>query len=137
MPIMPKLRSSIIVSFMLAAVSLAQAGQAGLSILRETRDGILYLDRDSIAKEGSIQRVMSTQDFHRVQNLDGHDYLSAKAWYEVDCAAKKIRQVSLEVFPENMAMGGAVYKKTEPTPWADADDNSRPGVVWKGVCGKS
>ena len=137
MPMMPNLRSSMIFSLMLAAVSVAHAGQAGLSILRETRDGILYLDRDSIAKEGGIQRAMSTQDFHRLQNLDGHDYLSAKAWYEVDCAAKKIRQVSLEIFPENMAMGGAVYKKTEPTPWVDADDNSRPGVVWKGVCGKS
>ncbi len=121
---------------MLAAESFAYAGQTGLCILRETRDGILYLDRDSIEKQGTIQRVMSTQDFHRVQNLDGHDYLSAKAWYEVDCAAKKVRQVSLEVFPENMAMGGAVHSKTEPQAWADADDNSRPGVVWKGVCGK-
>ena len=130
------MRLSMIFSFLLAGVSVAHAGQAGLSILRETRDGILYLDRDSIEKQGTIQRVMSTQDFHRVQNLDGHDYLSAKAWYEVDCAAKKIRQVSLEVFPENMAMGGAVHSKTEPQPWTDADDNSRTGVVWKGVCGK-
>lgn len=130
------MRMPMIFSLTLAVLSVAHAGQAGLSILRETRDGILYLDRDSIEKQGNIQRVMSTQDFHRVQNLDGHDYLSAKAWYEVDCAAKKIRQVSLEVFPENMAMGGAVYSKTEAQDWTDADNNSRPGVVWKGVCGK-
>jgi hypothetical protein len=100
------MRLSITGLLVLAAVSVTHAGQAGLSILRETRDGILYLDRESIEKQGSIQRVMSTQDFHRVQILDGHEYLSAKARYEVDCAAKKIRQVSLEVFPENMAMGG-------------------------------
>ena len=112
-------------------------GQSNLSAYTFGLMGYKTPNIDSIAKEGSIQRAMSTQDFHRLQNLDGHDYLSAKAWYEVDCAAKKIRQVSLEIFPENMAMGGAVYKKTEPTPWADADDNSRPGVVWKGVCGKS
>lgn len=130
------MRISIIVFFLLVTAPVAYAGQAGLSILRETRDGILYLDRDSIEKQGEIQRVMSTQDFHRLQKLDGHDYLSAKAWYEVDCAGKKIRQVSLEVFPENMAMGGAVYKKTEPQPWSEAEDNSRLGVVWKGVCGK-
>ncbi len=130
------MRLPVIFLFLWSAVSAAHAGQAGLSILRETRDGILYLDRESIEKQGNIQRVMSTQDFHRVQNLDGHEYLSAKAWYEVDCTAKKVRQVSLEVFPENMAMGGALYTKTEPQPWADADDNSRPGIVWRGVCGK-
>ena len=126
----------LICYFMLATASVAHAGQAGLSILRETRDGILYLDRESIQKQGAVQRVMSTQDFHRLQKLEGHEYLSAKAWYEVDCATKKVRQVSLEVFPENMAMGGAVYSNNDPQPWTDADDNSRPGVVWKGVCGK-
>jgi len=130
------MRLPMIFSFMLVAASLAHAGQAGLSILRETRDGILYLDRDSIEKKDHIQRVMSTQDFHRVQNLDGHEYLSAKAWYEVDCASKKIRQVSLEVFPDNMAMGGAIYSKTEPQAWTAAADDSHPGVIWKGVCGK-
>lgn len=130
------MRLSPLFLLLLTAASIAQAGQPGLSILRETREGILYLDRDSLQKQGNIQRVMSTQDFHRVQNLDGYEYLSAKAWYEVDCTAKKVRQVSLEVFPENMAMGGAVHTKTEPQPWADADDNSRPGIVWRGVCGK-
>ncbi len=130
------MRLSPLFLLLLTAASIAQAGQPGLSILRETCEGILYLDRDSLQKQGNIQRVMSTQDFHRVQNLDGYEYLSAKAWYEVDCTAKKVRQVSLEVFPENMAMGGAVHTKTEPQPWADADDNSRPGIVWRGVCGK-
>ena len=130
------MRAPLFFSVMLAAVSIAQAGQAGLSILGETRDGIVYLDRDSIEKKDNIQRVMSAQDFHRVQNIDGHDYLSSKAWYEVDCASKKIRQVSLEVFPENMAMGGAVFSKNEAQAWTEADDNSRPGMVWKGVCGK-
>ncbi len=130
------MRLSITGLLVLAAVSVTHAGQAGLSILRETRDGILYLDRESIEKQGSIQRVMSTQDFHRVQILDGHEYLSAKARYEVDCAAKKIRQVSLEVFPENMAMGGVVHSTTEAQAWSDADEDSRAGVVLKGVCGK-
>lgn len=110
--------------------------QAALNILRETRDAILYLDSDSTEKSGNIQRVMSTQDFHRLQRLNGHEYLSAKAWYEVDCAGKKIRQVSLEIFPENMAMGGAVHSDTEPQPWQDPAEATRHGAVWKGVCGR-
>ena len=115
-------------------MSEAYAGQAGLAILRETRDGIIYLDLANIQQQGQIKRVMSSQDFHRKRTIDGHDYLSAKAWYEVDCAAKQIRQTSLEVFAENMSMGGAVHSKSEPLPWAAAEEQSLPGLIWRAVC---
>jgi hypothetical protein len=107
---------------------------AGLNVLLETREGILYVDKDSAEKQGSILRVMSTHDFHRLQKLHGQEYLSAKAWYEVDCTEKKIRQVSLEIFPENMAMGGALHKDTEVQPWATPESGTRNGIIWKGIC---
>ena len=88
-------------------------------------------------KKDNIQPVTSTQDFHQVTNLGGHEYLSARAWYEVDCAPKKIRQVSLEVFSDNMAMGGTIYSKTEAQAWTAAADDSHPCVIRKGVCGKT
>jgi hypothetical protein len=77
---------------------------------------------------------MSSQDFHRKQTIDGHDYLSAKAWYEVDCAAKQIRQTSLEVFAENISMGGAVHSTSEPLAWAAAEEQSLPGLIWRAIC---
>lgn len=128
--------ATFILPGLMAAVILPSAQAAGLGILRETRDGILYLDRDTLEKTSNGQRVLSSQDFHRVQKYKGHDFLSAKVWYEVDCGAKKVRQLSLEIFEENMAMGGAVYSESEPEPWADADEVSRSGMVWTGVCGK-
>lgn len=107
---------------------------AGLNVLLETREGILYVDKDGAEKQGSILRVMSTHDFHRLQKLHGQEYLSAKAWYEVDCTEKKIRQVSLEIFPENMAMGGALHKDTEVESWATPEPGTRNGIIWKGIC---
>jgi hypothetical protein len=74
---------------MLAAESFAYAGQTGLCILRETRDGILYIDRDSIQKKDNMQCLISKQDFHRVWNLDGHDYQGTKAWHQIGCASKE------------------------------------------------
>jgi len=118
----------------LMMVMLSWPAQAGLSILLETRDGILYVDKDGAEKQGNILRVMSTHDFHRIQKLNDKEYLSARAWYEVDCKEKKIRQVSLEIFPENMAMGGALHKDTEAQPWAAPDPGTRNGIIWKGIC---
>ena len=114
----------------------ALPAHAGLDILRETRDGILYIDRDSIEKNGDVLRVMSTQDFHRLQKLDGHEYLSARAWYDVDCAGRKVRQTSLEIFPENMAMGGAVHSNKEVQEWQEPAEATRLGAIWKGLCAK-
>ena len=107
---------------------------AALSILVETRDGILYIDKEAAEKQGNILRVMSTQDFHKPQTLNSHEYLSAKAWYDVDCDGKKIRQVSLEIFPENMAMGPTLHKESEAEAWLASDQSRRHEAIWKGIC---
>jgi hypothetical protein len=107
---------------------------AALSILTETRDGILYIDKEAAEKQGNLLRVMSTQDFHKPQTLNGHEYLSAKAWYDVDCVGTKIRQVSLEIFPENMAMGPTLHKESEAQAWVASDQSRRYEAIWKGIC---
>jgi hypothetical protein len=107
---------------------------AALSILVETRDGILYIDKEGAEKIGNIVRVMSTQDFHKPQTLKSYEYFSAKAWYDVDCDGKKIRQVSLEIFPENMAMGGSLDNDTQVQAWITPDQGSRQAAIWKGIC---
>jgi hypothetical protein len=107
---------------------------AALSILVETRDGILYIDKEGAEKIGNIVRVMSTQDFHKPQTLKSYEYFSAKAWYDVDCDGKKIRQVSLEIFPENMAMGPTLHKETEAQAWLASDQSLRHEAIWKGIC---
>ena len=107
---------------------------AALSILVETRDGILYIDKEAAEKQGNILRVMSTQDFHKPQTLNSHEYLSAKAWYDVECDGKKIRQVSLGVVPENMAMGPTLHKESEAQAWLASDQSRRDEAIWKGMC---
>lgn len=120
------------ISLMMAVI--CWPAHAALSILTETRDGILYIDKEGAEKQGNILRVMSTQDFHHPQTHQSHEYLSAKAWYDVDCAGKKIRQVSLEIFPENMAMGKALHNDTQAQEWLGADQNPRHAAIWKGIC---
>ena len=107
---------------------------AALSILGETPEGILYIDKESAEKQGNNLRVMSTQDFHQPQTLHGHEYLSAKGWYEVDCAGKKIRQVALEIFPENMANGGSLHNDTQVQAWVTPEPSTRLATIWKGIC---
>jgi hypothetical protein len=39
---------------------------AAIEILRETKDGIAYVDPDSIAKANGLTKVTVLQDFHRM-----------------------------------------------------------------------
>ncbi len=107
---------------------------AGWSMLQETREGILYVDRDSAEKTAAGWVVDSSQDFHKVQLHDGKEYLSARSRYELDCAARKIRQLRVESYPENMAGGDPVHTEDLTQAWQAPQPGSRDEVIWKSLC---
>jgi hypothetical protein len=78
--------------------------------------------------------VAITQDFHELQTLGPHDYLSSRSVYEVDCADKKLRQIRIEVFPQNMAMGGLLQEDGQIQPWTMHDQGKLQSLIWKALC---
>ncbi len=120
--------------FLLASLAAAGHATAGWSMLQETREGILYIDRDGAAKTASGWTVDSSQDFHQIQLDQGKEYLSARARYELDCAAKKIRRLRAEIYPENMAGGGALDVNEQVQDWQIPEPGSRDGTIWKSLC---
>jgi hypothetical protein len=121
---------------LMAAVLLVAAGyvSAGWTLLQETRDGILYIDRDGAEKTANGWRVDSSQDFHKQQIHDGKEYLSEKSRYELDCSGKKIRTLNVERFPENMAGGDKIHADAKASEWSVPDKGSRLDIVLKNLC---
>lgn len=107
---------------------------AGWSLLQETRDGILYVDRDGAEKTANGWRIDSSQDFHKQQLHDGKEYLSEKSRYELDCSAKKIRTLNVERFPENMAGGDKIHADAKASDWSMPEKGSRLDLVLKSMC---
>lgn len=123
-------------TFVIAALLMAvNPSIAGWTLLQETHQGILYIDRDGAEKTANGWRVDSSQDFHQQQVHDGKEYLSEKSRYELDCGAKKIRTLSVQRFPENMAGGDMVHADTKASEWLVPEKGSRLEAVLKGVCG--
>ncbi len=121
--------------FITAAIALAcSPAFAGWTLLQETRDGILYVDRDTAEKTSSGWQVDSSQDFHRLQRFEGKEYLSARSRYELDCDGKKLRTLNLELFAENMAGGDAVHAERRPGDWIVPEAGSTPEAIWKSFC---
>ena len=107
---------------------------AGWTLLQETRDGILYIDRDGAEKTANGWRIDSSQDFHRQQTHDGKEYLSQKSRYELDCGTKKIRTLSVERFPENMAGGDMVHADKKAGDWSLPEKGSEADLILSSLC---
>ena len=65
-------------------LSVANYASAGWQIVKETRDGILYIDPDSIEKNGEYIKAVSFQDFHVMQSRSDKSFLSKK----VECGSR-------------------------------------------------
>ncbi len=126
------LASSVIFWSMLISTDAMSA----LTILAETREGLIYIDQTSVEKNTSTQKVAITQDFHEIQILGTHEYLSSRSWHEIDCPGKKLRQIRIEIFPQNMAMGGVLREDSQTQAWTTPDQGKLQSLVWTALCGK-
>ena len=126
-------RFAVMILMMLSASS----AWADWQLLKETREYILYIDPDTVQKNGSLVKAVSFQDFHKMQTLDGHDYLASKTLNEYDCAKKLLRQVELSIFPENMGSGGALFTENKMQDWMPVQAGGTAEMLWKSVCGQN
>lgn len=124
----------------IAAVSLLglvmPLAHAGLALVGETKTSIIYINLDAAEKNGALIKAEGSQDFHQQQTHAGQNYLSAKFVNEYDCDKRQARQLSLSIYPENMANGGALNTDTEAKPWEALPAGSAMEMMWKKACAK-
>jgi hypothetical protein len=130
------LRNFLAGSVIFGGTLISTDAMCALTILAETREGLIYIDQTSVEKTTSTQKVVITQDFHEMQILGTHEYLSSKSWHEIDCAGKKLRQIRIEIFPQNMAMGGILQEDSQTQTWTSPDQGKLQSLVWSALCGK-
>ncbi len=121
-------------AMMVALLVASGPGVAGWALVQESHEGIVYIDRDGAQKLANGWTVDSSQDFHQVQRHGDQEYLSAKTRYELDCGAQKVRTLKTELFPENMAGGGALHADDSPGDWAVPVKGSRLDLIWSSLC---
>lgn len=130
------LRNPLLNSVIFLGMLVSTDAMSALTILAETREGLIYIDQTSVEKTTSTQKVAITQDFHEMQTLGTHEYLSSRSWYEIDCQGKKLRQIRIEVFPQNMAMGGLLQEDSQTQAWTTPEQGKLQSLIWTTLCGK-
>lgn len=107
---------------------------AGMSLVGETKESIIYINLDAAEKNGDLLKAEGSQDFHQQQQLDGHTYLSAKFIHEFDCSKKQVRQLALSIYPENMANGGALLNDQQAKEWTRPAPGTAQAMMLNKAC---
>jgi hypothetical protein len=113
---------------------MVNAVHAGIDLVAETKESIIYINTDTTETNGSVVKAEGSQDFHRQQRLGDLVYLSSKFVNEYDCANKQVRQLVLSIYPENMANGGELLNDAQVKDWLTPGTGSALSMLLLKAC---
>jgi hypothetical protein len=120
--------------FLVLVCCLVNAAWAGMDLVGETKESIIYINLDAAETRDSVVKADGSQDFHRQQRLGDLVYLSSKFVNEYDCAKKQVRQLALSIYPENMANGGELLNDTQAKDWLTPGAGSALSMLLLKAC---
>jgi len=96
----------------------------------------VYVDRDTIRRNGNLATIWQLYDYQTVQTVAGDSLLSFQRHNEYDCTGERTRMLAYTWFSSNMGRGRVVYKTAEAQPWASITPRSIEHTLWKVACSK-
>ena len=104
----------------------------------------VYIDPDSIRREGNMVTMWQLIDFKTMQGNAGlgrlgfgpHRFLSTKTHKQFDCAEKRIRFLAFTEFSRHMGTGIAANGYVDTGNWLAVEPESISQALWEMVCGQ-
>jgi hypothetical protein len=96
----------------------------------------VYIDRDTIRRNGNLAKMWQLHDYKTVQTVAGDSLLSIKRYNEYDCTEERTRMLGYTWFSGNMGSGKVVYSTNDVQQWEPVVARSIDRSLWKVACGK-
>ncbi len=104
----------------------------------------VYVDPDSIRREGNLVTLWQLIDFKTMQGNAGmgpfgfgpHRFLSTKTHKQFDCAGKRLRLLEFTEFSRRMGTGIAANGYVDNGNWLQVEPESINHALWEVACGK-
>jgi hypothetical protein len=102
----------------------------------------VYIDPDTISREGTLATVWQLTDYRMMQGgvgfgrfmMSPHRFFSAKTQKQVDCQNKRIRLLAYTEFLQHMGTGTASNGYVDPTAWLPIEPASVNHALWEVLC---
>ena len=100
----------------------------------EREDMVLYIDPETIRKDGDLRRVWQIQNY---KQRDKNGEMSSRVRIEYDCKQERYRMLSLNTRSGPMASGTSLFQSSsEDIQWRDIPPGNLVEIVLKIVCAK-
>ena len=100
----------------------------------------MYIDPDTIRREGNLVTVWQLIDFKLMQgdagDLEPHRFLSTKTHKQFDCVEKRLRLLAFTEFSGGMGTGIPAGGYVDNGKWIPVEPESINQALWEVVCGK-
>jgi hypothetical protein len=102
----------------------------------------IYIDPDTISREGPLVTVWQLTDYKMMQGgvgfgrfmMSPHRFFSAKTQKQVDCRSKRIRLLAYTEFLQHMGTGTASHGYVDHTAWLPIEPASVNHALWEVLC---
>ena len=99
--------------------------------------GMIYVEPDSIQREGNLVTVWELIDFRTMQGgRSPTRFLSTKTQKQIDCAKKRFRLLAFTAFTDGMGTGIPDDGYVDKQVWLPVEAESSTQALWEVVCGK-
>ena len=104
----------------------------------------VYVDPDSIRREGNLVTIWQLIDFTWMQGNQGigplgfgpHRFFSTKTHKQFDCAEKRLRLLAFTEFSHHMGTGIAANGYVDKDNWLPVEAESMSYALWEVACNK-
>ena len=98
----------------------------------------VYVDPDTISREGNLVTVWQLIDFKWMQgNVSGaHRFLSTETHKQFDCAEKRLRLLAFTEFSRSIGTGIPANGYVDKGNWLSVEPESINQALWEMVCGQ-
>jgi hypothetical protein len=96
----------------------------------------VYVDTDSIRRNGSIVTLWALFDYMTIQSIVGGPWLSSKTRREYDCVEERVRLLGYMTFTGNMGSGEPVYSNSDQSSWEPMARDSIDRKLWEIACNR-
>lgn len=96
----------------------------------------VYVDRDTIRRNGNLVKMWELYDFKTVQTVAGKSLLSSKSQRQYDCTEERHRLLTFMDFSGNMGRGNVVYSNSVEDNWEPVAPETVGQSLWEVACAK-
>jgi hypothetical protein len=109
---------------------------AGWVELFHTDHAALYVDSDTIRREGGLVKLWHLIDAKTMQTEADISYLSMKGQTEYDCIKERSRLLTIMFFSGKMGNGKVLFSSSDERTWVPVNPEGLDKVRWDYACDK-